>query len=155
MSQEHARIRHLKQQWDDEDAVRDELERQAQLLFLEEHANQLFAPRTFQRGYRADSSFIRVTTGASFLLRSSNCFGRFTAGAATMFIGGARPDKRKHGDGRKSPRAHGVALPDKRITLADLVQGKVKGRTSPDQITYCGTRQPTGRAILRHCWQGL
>jgi alanine dehydrogenase len=48
----------------------------------------------------------------------------------------ARPDKRKHGDGRKSRRAHGVALPDKRITLADLVQGKVKGRTSPDQITY-------------------
>ena len=44
MSQEHARIRHLKQQWDDEDAVRDELERQAQRSFLEEQANQLFAP---------------------------------------------------------------------------------------------------------------
>jgi hypothetical protein len=44
MSQEHARIRHLKQQWDDEDAVRDGLERQAQRSFLEEQANQLFAP---------------------------------------------------------------------------------------------------------------
>ena len=44
MSQEHARIRHLKQQWDDEDAARDELERQAQRSFLEEQANQLFAP---------------------------------------------------------------------------------------------------------------
>jgi alanine dehydrogenase len=48
----------------------------------------------------------------------------------------ARPDRPKHGDGRKSRRAHGVALPDKRITLADLVQGKAKGRTSPDQISY-------------------
>jgi alanine dehydrogenase len=48
----------------------------------------------------------------------------------------ARPDQRKRGDGRKSGRAHGVALPDKRITLADLVQGKAKGRTSTDQITY-------------------
>ena len=26
--------------------------------------------------------------------------------------------------------------PDRRVTLADLVSGKVKGRTSPDQITY-------------------
>jgi hypothetical protein len=44
MSEEHARIRHLKQQWDDEDAARDELERQVQRSFLEEQANQLFAP---------------------------------------------------------------------------------------------------------------
>jgi alanine dehydrogenase len=48
----------------------------------------------------------------------------------------ARPDQPKYGDGRRGRRAHGVALPDKRITLADLVQGKVKGRTSSDQITY-------------------
>jgi ornithine cyclodeaminase/alanine dehydrogenase-like protein (mu-crystallin family) len=47
----------------------------------------------------------------------------------------ARPDRNKFGDGRRK-RAHGVALPDKRITLADLVQGRTKGRTSPDQITY-------------------
>ena len=40
----------------------------------------------------------------------------------------ARPAAVKHGDGR--------SLPDKRITLADLVAGKVKGRTSADQITY-------------------
>ena len=44
----------------------------------------------------------------------------------------ARPRETKRG-GR---RAHGVLLADKRITLADLVQGKVKGRTSRDQITY-------------------
>ena len=30
----------------------------------------------------------------------------------------------------------GVLLPEKRIALADLVHGKVKGRTSNDQITY-------------------
>ncbi len=48
----------------------------------------------------------------------------------------ARPDQRKRGDGRKGGRAHGVALPDKRITLADLVQGRAKGRTTADQITY-------------------
>jgi ornithine cyclodeaminase/alanine dehydrogenase-like protein (mu-crystallin family) len=48
----------------------------------------------------------------------------------------ARPVSRKHGDGRRARRAHGVALPDKRITLADLVQGKAKGRTSADQISY-------------------
>ena len=44
MSEEHARIRHLKKQWDDEDAQRDERERQAKQLVLEEHANQIFAP---------------------------------------------------------------------------------------------------------------
>ena len=31
---------------------------------------------------------------------------------------------------------HGKSLPDKRVTLADLVTGKAKGRTSADQITY-------------------
>jgi hypothetical protein len=44
MSHEHSRIRHLKQRWDDEDAVRDELERRAKQMFLEEQANQIFAP---------------------------------------------------------------------------------------------------------------
>src|SRR5262249_50747125 len=48
----------------------------------------------------------------------------------------ARPAQGKHGDGRRSRRKHGNSLPDRRITLADLVAGKVKGRTSPDQITY-------------------
>jgi ornithine cyclodeaminase/alanine dehydrogenase-like protein (mu-crystallin family) len=48
----------------------------------------------------------------------------------------ARPDSGKHGDGRRSRRKHGNSLPDRRITLADLVQRKVKGRTTPDQITY-------------------
>jgi ornithine cyclodeaminase/alanine dehydrogenase-like protein (mu-crystallin family) len=48
----------------------------------------------------------------------------------------ARPTQPNFGDGRKRGRAHGVALPGKRITLADLLSGKAKGRTSPDQITY-------------------
>jgi alanine dehydrogenase len=48
----------------------------------------------------------------------------------------ARPQQAKYGDGRRGRRKHGNSLPDRRITLADLVSGKVKGRTSPDQITY-------------------
>jgi len=44
MRQEQASFRLLKQQWDDEDARRDELERRAKQLFLEEHAEQIFAP---------------------------------------------------------------------------------------------------------------
>ena len=48
----------------------------------------------------------------------------------------ARPDKPKYGDGRLGRRAHGNALPDKRVTLADLAMGKVKGRISREQITY-------------------
>jgi alanine dehydrogenase len=48
----------------------------------------------------------------------------------------ARPDQKKFGDGRGKGRVHGVALPDKRVTFADLIGGKAKGRTSSDQITY-------------------
>jgi len=48
----------------------------------------------------------------------------------------ARPQQNKFGDGRRSRRKHGNSLPDRRVTLADLVSGKAKGRTSPDQITY-------------------
>jgi ornithine cyclodeaminase/alanine dehydrogenase-like protein (mu-crystallin family) len=48
----------------------------------------------------------------------------------------ARPDHGKYGDGRRSRRKHGNSLPDRRVTLAELVQGRAKGRTSPDQITY-------------------
>ncbi|MDB5649237.1 MAG: Ornithine cyclodeaminase [Hyphomicrobiales bacterium] len=48
----------------------------------------------------------------------------------------ARPDAAKHGDGRRGKKAHGVTIPEKRITLADLVAGRAKGRTSDDQITY-------------------
>jgi alanine dehydrogenase len=47
----------------------------------------------------------------------------------------ARPAATKHGDGRRG-RIHGNSLPDKRITLVDLIHGKVKGRESADQITY-------------------
>ncbi|MGE5061709.1 MAG: ornithine cyclodeaminase family protein, partial [Betaproteobacteria bacterium] len=45
----------------------------------------------------------------------------------------ARPQQNKFGDGRQSRRKHGNSLPDRRVTLADLVSGRVKGRTSPDQ----------------------
>jgi alanine dehydrogenase len=48
----------------------------------------------------------------------------------------ARPEARKHGDGRKKERAHGVALPDKRVTLAEIMSGAKKGRASDDQITW-------------------
>jgi len=49
----------------------------------------------------------------------------------------ARPATPKHGDGRKSRgRGHGVLLPEKRISFADILSGRSKGRTSPDQITY-------------------
>jgi len=48
----------------------------------------------------------------------------------------ALPPQDKYGDGRRDRRKHGNSLPDKRITLADLIQGKVRGRTSGDQITY-------------------
>jgi ornithine cyclodeaminase/alanine dehydrogenase-like protein (mu-crystallin family) len=49
----------------------------------------------------------------------------------------ARPAAPKHGDGRKSRgRGHGVLLPEKRISFADIVSGRSKGRTSRDQITY-------------------
>ena len=48
----------------------------------------------------------------------------------------ARPRLRKHGDGRRERRAHGVLLADRRVSLADLVTGQKKGRTARDQITY-------------------
>jgi ornithine cyclodeaminase/alanine dehydrogenase-like protein (mu-crystallin family) len=48
----------------------------------------------------------------------------------------ARPEMRKYGDGRHKKRARGTLLPDKRVTLSDIVSGKSKGRTSRDQITY-------------------
>ena len=47
----------------------------------------------------------------------------------------ARPDQPKFGDGRGN-RRHGNMLPDKRVTLADIIMGKAQGRTAPDQITY-------------------
>jgi alanine dehydrogenase len=37
---------------------------------------------------------------------------------------------------RARKRAHGVALPEKVVWLADIVQGRHRGRTSDDEITY-------------------
>src|SRR5438309_1171285 len=48
----------------------------------------------------------------------------------------ARPEQGKFGDGRRSRRKHGNSLPDKRVTLVDLIEGRARGRTSPGQITY-------------------
>ncbi|HKD27278.1 MAG TPA: hypothetical protein VKC66_15425 [Xanthobacteraceae bacterium] len=48
----------------------------------------------------------------------------------------ARPGSHKHGDGRSRRRAHGVALPGKRVTLGDIIGGKAAGRTSDEQITW-------------------
>jgi ornithine cyclodeaminase/alanine dehydrogenase-like protein (mu-crystallin family) len=47
----------------------------------------------------------------------------------------AGPDRPKFGDGR-GHRRHGNMLPDKRVTLADIVNGKAAGRTTRAQITY-------------------
>jgi len=44
MGDEHSGIRDLKHRWDEEDKTRDELERQAKRAFLEQEANELFAP---------------------------------------------------------------------------------------------------------------
>src|SRR5215813_13127142 len=43
----------------------------------------------------------------------------------------ARPEQGKFGDGRRSRRKHGNSVPDKRVTLVDLIEGRAKGRTSP------------------------
>jgi alanine dehydrogenase len=48
----------------------------------------------------------------------------------------ARPEAPKFGDGRKDNRLLGVALPAKRVTLADLLSRTATGRTSDDQITW-------------------
>ena len=48
----------------------------------------------------------------------------------------ARAADPKYGDGRRGKRAHGVELPEKRVTLADLTSGQAKGRTSDSQITW-------------------
>jgi alanine dehydrogenase len=57
----------------------------------------------------------------------------------------ARPDRPKHGDGRpssdlsdfgRSRSGHGALSAGRRVSLADLAAGRVKGRTSGDEITY-------------------
>jgi len=48
----------------------------------------------------------------------------------------ARPEQAKYGDGRRNRARHGNMLPDKRVTLADLVAQKAQGRTNSEQITY-------------------
>lgn len=48
----------------------------------------------------------------------------------------ARPDLPKFGNGRWGTRARGVFLPEKRISLADILDGKTPGRTSDQQITW-------------------
>jgi hypothetical protein len=44
MYDEHSRIRTLKQQWDEDDAIREKQEERAKQIFLEEEANLTFAP---------------------------------------------------------------------------------------------------------------
>src|ERR1700704_1010708 len=44
----------------------------------------------------------------------------------------ARPDVHKHGDGRPPRRAHGAAVAGRRVSLADLVEGRATGRTAAD-----------------------
>src|SRR6266700_1004812 len=63
--------------------------------------------------------------------------GRPEFGVEDEFLGWeARPDMYKHGDGRRARRALGAAVAGRRVSLADLAAGKVKGRASADEITY-------------------
>jgi alanine dehydrogenase len=63
--------------------------------------------------------------------------GRPEFGVDDEYIGWeARPASRKHGDGRSRGRARGIALPEQRVTLGDIVSGKAAGRTSDDEITW-------------------
>jgi len=56
-------------------------------------------------------------------------------------------DCRSMADGRGGRRSHGVLLADKRITLADLVQGKPRPHLArPDHLF--GARQPAGAPIF-------
>jgi ornithine cyclodeaminase/alanine dehydrogenase-like protein (mu-crystallin family) len=48
----------------------------------------------------------------------------------------ARPGSHQHSGGRPRPHAPGIALPDRRVTLGDIVSGKAAGRTSDEQITW-------------------
>lgn len=47
-----------------------------------------------------------------------------------------RPQQAKFGDGRHNKKGHGIMLPDKRVTLHDLIGGTAQGRSSDDQITW-------------------
>jgi ornithine cyclodeaminase/alanine dehydrogenase-like protein (mu-crystallin family) len=63
--------------------------------------------------------------------------GRPELGVDDEYLGyEARPDRAKHGDGRRSRRGHGALAAGRRVSLADLAAGRVKGRTSGDEITY-------------------
>jgi len=63
--------------------------------------------------------------------------GRPEFGVEDEFLGWeAQPDVHKHGDGRRARRALGAATAGRRVSLADLVEGRVEGRTSGDEITY-------------------
>jgi alanine dehydrogenase len=49
----------------------------------------------------------------------------------------ARPDSETGFKTKRSgQRGHGVMMPDRMITFADIVEGRRRGRSSPDQITY-------------------
>jgi alanine dehydrogenase len=61
--------------------------------------------------------------------------GRPELGIEDEYLGWeAVPERPKRGDGRRT--GHGAAVAGRRVSLADLASGKVKGRTSRDEITY-------------------
>jgi hypothetical protein len=67
MVDEHPTIRDLKHRWDEEDKAREELERQAKRAFLEQEANELFAPlenylTTLDKALHGAESSIEVDT---------------------------------------------------------------------------------------------
>ena len=63
--------------------------------------------------------------------------GRPELGVDDEFLGWeAQPQQRKHGDGRRARRGHGAATTGRRVSLADLAEGRAAGRTSEAEITY-------------------
>ena len=58
-------------------------------------------------------------------------WGRDGAFDDEYLVWAARPDREK-----RSKKSHGVALPDRMVTLADLVCGRHPGRSSREQVTW-------------------
>ena len=68
MSDEQSRLLALKQQWDEEDAARDGKEERAKQKFLEQEANQIFAPI---ENYLSRLATVLLAAGASVEIGST------------------------------------------------------------------------------------
>ena len=68
MSDEQSRLLALKQQWDEEDAARDAKEERAKRKFLEQEADQVFAPI---ENYLSRLAKVLLAAGASVQIGST------------------------------------------------------------------------------------